>query len=398
MSRHLLHLFILLFLAFSVWGTPAYSAAFEVTDIKVSVKAENAVKAKDLAITKAQRIAFAAIIGRTEQQITSVADNQIARLVRGFSVKGENSAARSYTANFTIRFNPGFTHNFAAMQGYEILPQARQETIRVDSNGTATADKSNGNTVENPETAPVQNGYMVLPILDIGSRKILWDEPNPWRDAWQRETNITSNELVNLPIGDISDVSDIPDTAFLDGKPANIRSMLERYNASKIYAITARNQTTRIGMASEIVLSLYKHDGNQLVFVGKTVLRPRSGYLFDDAVPAAIKMIQAAESGQPFANASAPSQMPTMVQNSGRSASITVTVPYQSLQQWVAIQHRLRLVQGVTGIIPIKVSPSSAQVRINTTVTNATDLRRNMQNQGFDIGKLPNGEMVLTEK
>lgn len=50
-----------------------------------------------------------------------------------------------------------------------------------------------------------------------------------------------------------------------------------------------------------------------------------------------------------------------------------VTIPYQSLPQWVGIQKRLRLVPGITAVMPVRVSPSSAQVRIVTNASTSRD-------------------------
>ena len=81
MLRHLHGLFILMALLVFAPQT-VLGAAFEVTNIKVSIQSENAVKARDEAIGKAQRIGLATLTNRDPASLSGVTDAQISRLVR----------------------------------------------------------------------------------------------------------------------------------------------------------------------------------------------------------------------------------------------------------------------------------------------------------------------------
>ena len=403
MSRHILQLII--FMAFLCLLSPVQAAPFEVTNIKVSIQAKDAVKARDQAITKAQRLAFATLVDKNEEQISSISDAQIARLVRGFSLRGERLAARSYGASFAIRFNPGAIQNFAQSNGFIINPQAFQGEIVVSATTTVTATpKLPGQVLSVPKAAtpqaaepakPELDSVVVLPVLDIGSRQIVWDEPNPWRVIWQKQDHSTPALQIQLPLGDITDVTEIPDTGFLNNGHADIQSLLSRYKASHLYVIVARNQAS-----GGLLLSLYDHDGSKLKFVRKNIVQARPGFLFDDALPIALQMIKTAYKGAGNAEVVTENVTNTVSAETETplNTPLTVTVPYQSLQQWVGIQKRLKLVAGIKSALPMRLSSSSAQVRIQPFNTTMEKLKQSLEAQGFALQNLANGEMALTER
>lgn len=397
----------------------AFATPYEVKNVVISIQAEDAVKARDQAITKAQRVAFAALAGKNETELVAINDSQIARVVSGFSVQGERLASRSYRGNFTIRFMPAAANNLIISNGMQPTPQvASGQTISINKVVTntvapatapaATTEPGVETTAPVVEEAKVQDStIVVLPVLDIGSRRVVWDEPNPWRNIWQKTDHSVPGLAVGVPLGDVDDVTDIPDANFLSSGQANIQRMLERYTAGNLYIIVAKNQGAGLNTASGMALSLYRHDGQQLKFIRKNLIHPRPGYLFDDAVPVAMQMIVMAQNsnGTPSPVTTDPTVLESQTTTTTSTVetapvvaagSVTVTVPYQSLQQWLDIQKRLRMVPGVSSVLPVRVSSSSAQVRISTTVSGA-DFTRNLSMQNFSLQKMPGGELALIQ-
>lgn len=418
MLRHLLSLpvFFAFLSAFLSLAGHADAARFEVRNIAVSIQAQDAVKARDMAISKAQRVAFAALVGKTENDLPlQITDTQIARLARGFSLQGERLAARSYAANFTIRFNPGPTASFIQASGLQLTNDAAMgQTIsvnRVVTNAPPPVAAPSAGLTPDAASAPVtteakaETTAVVLPILDIGSRRVLWDEPDSWRDVWQRRDPSVPGLKLRVPLGDVEDVTDLPDASFLNAASgtANIPKMLQRYTASVLYVIVAKNQGAALDSAGGMALSLYRYDGQQLKLVARQLVRPRQGYLFDDAVPAAIQMMVTAEQGGTAAATTKPpvaetlEAVPEPAAASAVASSLVVTIPYQSLRQWIGIQKRLRMVPGVKSVVPLRVSPSSARVNITTTLS-GNELNQNMGMQNFTLQQLANGEMALIDQ
>ncbi len=366
------------------------AAGYDVANIQVNIESADAVKARDQAIMRAQRIGFAQLVGQKEEDLQKISDADIARLVNGFSVRNERSVGRSYKADFTVRFEPIKTQSFMDRNGWTLAE--RDETAAIVADQTPVAAE-----------APLLQTIVILPVLDIGSRRVVWDDPNPWREAWQKQDHSTAHVKVVLPLADASDVIDIPDAGFLSEKgKANIVNFLSRYNAKEVYVLVAKNQGAALDPSGGMAVSLYKHDGKQLTFVRKNIIRPRPGYVFDDAVPAGMQMVLQ-ECGllpsSPPADQTATAEKEVSTTNTtiGPTADVAVTVPYQTLAQWVRIQQSLRHVTGVKNVLPIRVSPSSAQVQLATDVPTEA-LVRNMADRGFNLQTMPTGEMVLTER
>lgn len=405
--------FIAVFLCVAgFFAAPANAMPFEVTNIQMTAQSTDAVKAREMALAQAQRKAFAVLVGLDEAGIETVTDAQIARLVRGFSVRGERLAARAYTANFTIRFNPNATIGFVQQNGYAFAHAGQNGPI--DANPSARTlqqaqhpDQDMGqaeNTDPNAQNtvSDLERTLVILPVLDVGQQNLLWADPNPWREIWQAKDYSEHGLNIRVPLGDIADVTDVPDVGFMNGAHYNFISLLNRYAAGNAYIIVFKNQGS-----GGALLSLYRHDGSRLVFVRKMIANPRPGYRFDDAVPAALQMVimthnNNAGTSEPVQNnniqeqhSSASDMAATGIHN---NQPFEATIPYQSLQQWVAIQNRLRRVSGVVSVVPLRVSPSSAKVRLTANIDNMGDFQRSLAAQNFDLQHLPTGEIVLIEQ
>lgn len=427
MGRHLLYIAVFactLLLGLSGGSISAQAMSFDVTNVQISVQSTDAVKARDLALAQAQRKAFAVLVGQSEAEIEkAVTDTQIARLIRGFSVRGERLAARAYSANFTIRFNPNSTISFVQANGYDFAfpnqtgpinanpqgiaqQQPTQQSGQIQPDGT-TAAMSAEEQANLAAQAVIDKTVVVLPVLDIGTQNMLWGDPNPWREIWQKQDYSKNGLSIRVPLGDIADLTDVPDVRFLNGAQYNFDSLMNRYAASSVYIAIVKNQGS-----GGVLLSLYRHDGKKLAFLKKMIINPRPGFMFNDSVPAAVQMIidahntQAATSTDEGLTVQDQEQQPLPEQEldgpvvapiNTQSEPMLVTIPYQSLQQWVGIQNRLRLTAGITSIVPLRVSPSSAKVRLTANVPQM-DLQRNLGAQRFDLQYLPTGEIVLIEQ
>ncbi len=408
MSLRFLTLLLLSFLGvFSI--SAAHASGYQVTDIVVNVQAADAVKARDLAILQAQRLAFAVLVGKSDKDVAKVTDTQIGRLVSDFSIKNERLAVRSYAAVFTVRFEPNRTQSFIQSQGFDLV---NQELATMTGDTTVSANEA---------VIPVQpQAIVILPVLDIGSRQTVWDDPNPWREVWQKKDHSIKGLPVKVPLGDIVDIADIPDTKFLTSDSrANVANLLGRYMANTMYVVVAKNQGAALDPSGGMAISLYRHDGTTIKFLKKLVLHPRPGYAFVDAVPAALNMIvmaentksdqeetQIAEEAQDeadeneavsWAEDAADEQTAILGTAAASPAPMIVTIPYQNLPQWVNIQRRLRSVPGVVNIVTIRVAPSSAEVQIITAHSSVT-MSQNFATAGFELQAMPNGEVALLDR
>ena len=76
---------------------------------------------------------------------------------------------------------------------------------------------------------------VVLPVLTIGGRIELWDDPNPWRDAWAKHAGVEATLPVVVPVGDLADVAAIDAPKALagdrDGDQGDLGAIPERRRA-----------------------------------------------------------------------------------------------------------------------------------------------------------------------
>lgn len=111
-----------------------------------------------LAVADGQRRAFAALLRKLTPKsyhadLPTVSDSELSELVSAFLVRNEKTSAQRYLADLTVEFKRDL-----------IIPILQARDI--------------------PYSESVSKPILVLPIFEKDGIKYLWDEPNPWRDAW----------------------------------------------------------------------------------------------------------------------------------------------------------------------------------------------------------------------
>jgi hypothetical protein len=196
-----------------VWaGVPGVVCAqddpFTVRNVEVDVTAADAMAAREKAIDEAQRKAFERLVGRlaTEGGAKAMAPPEgraLDELVRNFEVDSEKVSAVRYIATFTVRFKPD-----------AIRSLLRSQSV----------------TFTETQSRPL----LVLPLYRADGALVLWDDPNPWREAWWKLGATDGVVPLTMPNGDIADVQDINAEQALAREPERIRAIAKRYGASGV--------------------------------------------------------------------------------------------------------------------------------------------------------------------
>ncbi|MCG8490944.1 MAG: DUF2066 domain-containing protein, partial [Sneathiellales bacterium] len=131
---------------------------FSARGISVDVTAGSASEARIYAIAQGQQRAFKAMMRKLvplsyHDDLPELTDAEITSLVTGIQVSKEKTSQTRYLADLTVEFRP--------------------DRIRpiLEANDLPYAET---------RSKPV----LVLPVFDTVGSKNLWEEPNPWRDAW----------------------------------------------------------------------------------------------------------------------------------------------------------------------------------------------------------------------
>jgi Uncharacterized protein conserved in bacteria (DUF2066). len=201
---------LLVLLAASPAAAQVAGDAFAVRGIDVDVTAANPQAARDQAIAEGQARALRMLLER----LTAPADHarlpkaDAVQYVRDFSIDSERASSTRYIATLTVRFNPTAVRRL--LQGA----------------GIAYAEPRNRVLVVAPLFTPQ------------GGRPVLWDDPNPWREAW---TGLGGGGLVPLvvPTGDLADARALSAEQAMAGNPEAMLALASRWRTPDVMVVSA---------------------------------------------------------------------------------------------------------------------------------------------------------------
>jgi len=187
-------------------ASAAEDEVFEVRNIAVDVKAETAAEARAQALREAEQKAFKTMLARLtlrqdRQNLPTLSRTDIAGYVRDFSVAQEKASSVRYIARLNYRFKP----------------EPIRELLRAYN-------------VPFAETS--SKPMLVLPVFENAASTVLWDEPNPWRLAWQQRDAPDGLVPLIVPIGDLNDIVTIGAADALAGSSLKLATLADRYAAT----------------------------------------------------------------------------------------------------------------------------------------------------------------------
>jgi len=186
---------------------PAWAAAprlFKVEGIAVDVTAVSAQAARIQAQADGERKAFKVLLQRLtlsayHDRLPQVSAQGIRELIQDFSVEDEKVSSVRYIAKMNYHFR---------------APAVR---ALLDSHAIPFAET---------ESKPV----LVLPVYQAAGALLLWDDPNPWRRAWDKMNNGASGLVpMVLPVGDLQDVRVIGAEQAIEGDAQRLDAIAKRY-------------------------------------------------------------------------------------------------------------------------------------------------------------------------
>jgi hypothetical protein len=308
---------MVLFLALVFQGEASLAApedAYTVGGIAVDATAESAAAAREKAIADGQREAFRQLLHRlvgegAAERVQSPDDATLASLIKDFGVEEERSSAVRYIARLRFGFD--------------------REAVRqllLDSGVPFTEERSR----------PI----VVLPVWSGNGAATLWEEPNPWREAFARSEQGDGLVPFLVPLGDVEDLGAINADQALNGDPAALAAISQRYDAG------------------EALVAEALPEGDQVTVV---VRRFRDGELVST------DQVRAANLEAAVAAVTEPIQGEWKAQNlvgGGGEQSLTVAVPLTSLKEWTDIRRRLQSVSSLRSMSVRSLSRGLALVDI----------------------------------
>ncbi len=304
--------------------------AFTVRDVTVDVTADSAAAARDQAFAQAQVEAFATLAARLLSE-DRMADFQtpdaavISGFIKDFEITNEQLSAVRYVGTYTFRFESGAVRDY------------------MNTLGVAYADVS---------SKPV----LILPFYQHGAQALLWTGPNPWRAAWNNSRAGQGLVPVNVPLGDARDIAAIGDDEVLTYQPDKLQDMTLRYGAGEAIIMLATPEGDIGGGApAQLTITIYRTDRGAPEYANRLTVNAADPKPGEDLYAAAVRksraMLQQSWKQRTLAGA-------------GQENSLTVRVPFTSMQEWVETQQVLRRVQGISTTQLISLTQNGARLTL----------------------------------
>jgi hypothetical protein len=306
------------------------AAIFTVTPVPVDVTAASAAAARDQAITEGESRAFDMLMQRLtmradQSRLPKITPDQLNELVQGFEVAHERRSSVRYLADFTVYFHA----------------DAVRQLLRTAGIGFAeTASK------------PV----VVLPVLHDGDRVTLWEDPNPWRDAWTGATIPPGLVPFVRPLGDLNDVQAIDADAAAKGDNDKLLAVSQHYDNDDVLVTQATLKTDGAQHELEISSTRYSPSlpGSEQTWVTTTTANAGESDA-DLMTRAVLDTASQVEDAWKAAN----------ILDLGQSGVLTATVPAPTLKDWVTVRDRLAAIPAVRSARLVALDRGQATVEIH---------------------------------
>jgi hypothetical protein len=299
---------------------------FTVAGVPVDATAANAVAAREAARLDGERRAIRILLERLtlaadQGRLPRVPDQALPNLVRDFEVAGERSSGVRYLAEYTFRFRPDGVRSLLRNAGI-------------------------------PFTETMSKPVVVLPVLRRGDGAVLWDDPNPWRDAWANRKGPDGLVPLPVPLGDIEDVAAIDADRAVAAEPKSLAAIAARYGAGDALLAVATQQP---GGELEVAARRVAPGGASAAILA-TVFKPNAG-----EKPEALMQRAVAASTAAVAEAW---KRDTML-DSSKQGTLTAQVPVRELGDWLAVRTGLARIPAITATDLVSLGRDGASVTLH---------------------------------
>lgn len=300
---------------------------FAVEKVAVDVTADTAAAARTVALAEGEKRAFQTLLERLtmrvdHQRLPRLEAADIAEFVQDFSVDNEKTSTVRYIAKLNYRFFAGRVRRLLRDYGISFA--------------------------ETP-SKPV----LVLPIYRAAAAVALWDDPNPWRQAWLDRPPSEGLVPLILPLGDLADIAAIGPDQALRGDQAGLGRISQRYDTKDVLVPVAALGVGNNGLP-RIEVSVTRYGATQQ---DQTLIASFAG-----------------EPGEPIPSilGRAAIEVAALVEDQwkadnllqfGRASVLAATLPIGSLADWVEVSKRLGQVAVIDRVELVLMSRD--EVRLN---------------------------------
>lgn len=309
----------------------AKADVYTVANVPVDATAASADAARDAARLQGEHQAYRILLARLTRasdasRLPAANDAALNDLLQGFEVANERHSTVRYLADYTFHFRPNAVRQLLRSAG---VPFA-----------------------ETP-SKPV----VVLPVFDNGTATTLWEDPNPWRAAWNARNAPAGLVPLVMPFGGAEDIAAIDAKTALSGDSAALAAVSNRYDGDDVLVTHA---TVANGGAP-----------NETVAVSSTRFSPGSSaaaqnwtqsYTLGAGEDEAALLARAVEGTVAQVE---DAWKAANILDLSQVATLTASVPINGLQDWVAMSRRLSAIPAVQKTELVAIDRGHAEVAIH---------------------------------
>lgn len=340
---------ILLFTLVVPLGVARAADIYTVTDIRVDERATDEVSAKSTGIAKGQRDALLLLLERMtlrsdHGRLPAVTDEAVSGALRDFAVSDEKFGGGRYLATLSVRFQPEAVRDLLRSSG---IPFAEVQS------------RSN----------------LLLPVYQNAGSTILWDEPNPWFDAWLHRELPNGLVPLVLPLRDLSDISDISADQAVAGEDGRVQRIAEKYSAFGAVVAAVQPSVDPVTNVPVLEVVMTTHTPGEPARVVAQTVRGRKGEELDELFQtAASDLVVALEEAWKRDNLEQP----------GSQQQIRLLVPVSKLGDWLSVKRKMASVPSVKDLSVARLSVREAEVDV-TFLGQPDQLRRALAQKNLDM-------------
>ncbi|MGH6661952.1 MAG: DUF2066 domain-containing protein [Rhodospirillales bacterium] len=303
---------------------------FEVKDVAVDVTAATAAEAREDALVQGEITAFQRLLERLtlrghRDKLPELPKSDIDIYVQDFSVADEKTSSVRYLARLNFRF------------------KAEEVRRLLHDFGIPFAE-----TVSKP--------VLVLPVFQDAGALILWDDPNPWREAWLNRPPTHGLVPTILPVGDLADMAAIGAEQAMDGDMQRLSAVAARYGASDALVVfgVLRFDAANNRRALEVYFTRYGTQLREQTEV-MTFTQEKIETVPQLLLRAARELTQIVEDNWKRDN----------LLQFARGGVVAAVVPITGLRDWLAVRKRLQQVAVVRRAEMVLLSQDEVRVNLH---------------------------------
>jgi len=325
--------FLLLLPAFALYMAEPVQAkdegVYSVRGVRVDATAETAAAAQKVALAEGQIIATGRLLKRVTPlerhgDLPALDSAYVANLVQSMEVASEKRSSTRYLAELVFNFRRGAVRRLLRNLGI-------------------------------PFSETMSKPVLILPIYERAGAPNLWDDPNPWRDAWRGIDSANRFVPLVVPEGGLHDMGAISVDQAVNADASRLAAIAGRYRIETVVIVHAvqRRNLSRGTLQLDVAIQRFSKTEDS------TVIESFEG----DPGETEADLLDQAASG-----------VASLIEESWKRATrlgtsergpLSVHLALESLADWISYKKRLEAIAAIDHVELRELTRKSAQVLLH---------------------------------